>query len=293
MSLAFEPESYIVPHDEAELSRLLKQHGEHARIIAGGTGIYEIAHRGLLSELAVLLDIRNLALSYIIQEGKKLRVGAATTMTTLARSEEVRKEKSLAGVSDALKAIQPLQVKNVATVAGAVCTSLPFFDLPVALLSIGASVVIGPSGRTEKLSQFIRGYFSVGLEDGEFVREIEIPLGNESAASAFQKFALTHDDWALVNCGVSVTLDGAKRKIEGSVVVFGGGVGDKPARATSVEEALVGLAVSDESKIKDVFEKLVPKDVEPISDIRASSEYRTHLAKVLGRRALLQASGRV
>jgi CO/xanthine dehydrogenase FAD-binding subunit len=295
LSLAFRPKSYVVPSDETELSNILKEHGGRARIIAGGTGIYEIAHRGLLSELEVLIDIRNLKLSHVIQEkGETIRLGAATTMSELAASEAIKKEKSVSAISDALTAIQPLQVKNVATIAGAICTALPFFDLPVALLSTGASVIMGPSGRSESLSEFIRGYFEINLEEGEFVREIQIPIARENTASAFQKFALTHDDWALVNCGVSVTLEEGNRKIKDSLVVFGGGIGEKPTRATSVEESLRGLNVNDdETRIKSVFEETVSKDIEPISDIRSSSEYRLHLAKVIGRRTTLQAASRI
>lgn len=296
MSLLFKPKSYLVPKDECELSKILKEYGEKARIIAGGTGIYEIAHRGLLSDIETLVDIRDLGLSYVRREPSSLRIGAATTMTTLFHSQELKKEEKMQAMVDALSAIQPLQVKNVATIAGAICMALPFFDLPVALLSLNAKVKTGPEEKTKALSDFIKGYFAIDLESGEFVREIEIPIEDrENSASAFQKFAITHDDWALINCGVSLSLDKGKDRVAGSTIIFGGGVGERPVRATNVEKALEGMKKiqGDESKLKEIFEREIPKDLEPISDIRSSAEYRMRLAKVVGRRTFLQAANRV
>ncbi|MDH2900007.1 MAG: FAD binding domain-containing protein [archaeon] len=291
MSLAFRPKSFFKPSSEAELSKYLKQFGERAKIIAGGTGIYEIAHRGLLSDVEALVDISGLNLSYIESSSDVTRIGGATTMSALYQSKQIADRKELSAVLDSLKSIQPLQVKNVATIAGAICTALPFFDLPVALLSIGSRVRIGPTGAIKNLSDFVKGYFSVDLDQGEFVKEIEIPVGNKNTASAFQKFALTHDDWALINCGVSVSLDRG-REISDSAIVFGGGVGEKAVRAKSIEKSLIGTRI-DESKIKEIFDKEISKDLEPISDIRSSAKYRLHLAKVVGRRTFLEALGRI
>ncbi|MGI0085702.1 MAG: FAD binding domain-containing protein, partial [Nitrososphaerales archaeon] len=222
MSLTFKPTSYLRPKTEEELSDLLKNFGERAKIIAGGTGIYEVAHRGLLAEIDVLIDISGLDLSYVSVESESLKIGATTTMSAMARSSELGSRRQFCGIFDALTAIQPLQVKNVATIGGAICTALPFFDLPVSLLSLDAAVRIGPSNSRKKLSEFLLGYFVAALEQGEFVEEIELTLAS-NRASAFQKFGLTHDDWALINCGVSLSLDGSR--IVGPVIVFGGGVG--------------------------------------------------------------------
>jgi CO/xanthine dehydrogenase FAD-binding subunit len=291
LSLVFKPKSFFKPTSEEELSKYLKEFGERAKIIAGGTGIYEIAHRGLFSDVEALVDISGLNLSYVELCDGLIKIGGATTMSTLFQSKHLTNRKEFSGITDALMAIQPLQVKNVATIAGAICTALPFFDLPVALLSLTSSVEISPVGTKKYLADFIKGYFSVDLNEGEFVKEIEIPIGNKNSASAFQKFALTHDDWALINCGVSVSV-GKDMEISDLVIIFGGGVGEKPVRAKSVEEALVGIR-ADESKIKKAFDKEISSNLEPISDIRSSAEYRLHIAKVIGRRTFLQALARI
>ncbi len=292
LSLSFKPIHYLRPKTEAEVTIELRKFGERGKIISGGTGVYEVAHRGLLSDIEALIDIGGLNLSYILQGQDMLRIGACTTMTTILRSKEVASRKELGALVDALHAIQPLQVKNVATIAGAVCTALPFFDLPVALLALKAGVVISPGSERRQLAEFLQGYFSVRLDPGEFVREVEIPFLKEGARRdrAFQKFARTHDDWALLNCGVSLSLkdDGV---IEEASVIYGGGVGEKPSEATKIEDALSGVKASDEPRIKSVFSQ-VSQELETVSDIRASSEYRMELAKVIGARTTVQAGRR-
>lgn len=291
MSLAFKPKSYLRPRTEDELSNQLRSFGERAKIIAGGTGIYEVAHRGLLSDVEVLIDINGLNLSYVSVGSESLNIGAATTMSQLARSSELASRQEFSGVFDALAQIQPLQVKNVATIGGAICTALPFFDLPVSLLSLDATVRVGPSGKIKKLSEFLLGYFAVALEEGEFVKEIQLPLA-KTRSSSFLKFGLTHDDWALINCGVSLSLNPAGKIVE-PIVVFGGGVGEKPVRAKAVETALSGIDAGDSEKIKAIFSESVQKEIETVTDIRSTAEYRLQLAKVLGGRAVIQACKRV
>jgi CO/xanthine dehydrogenase FAD-binding subunit len=291
LSLAFRPKRYLRPETEADLSRCLKECGERGRIIAGGTGLYEIAHRGLLSEIDALIDISRLNLEYAILQDSEISIGAATTMSGLANSN-ILSRKEMGALGDALKAIQPLQVKNVATIGGAICTALPFLDLPVALLAIGADCVVAPEGSRKPLADFIRGYFAVELSDSEFLKEIRLPLllGDSEYSSAFQKFALTHDDWAMMNCAVSVSLK--EKRIQKVRIFFGGGLADRPARAEKVESELLGAIAADESRFKEIFDSSLDQDIDPITDIRASREYRMRVAKVLGRRTLVQAIDR-
>ena len=211
-------------------------------------------------------------------------------MSSVFESKQLAEYPELSGLFDALRAIQPLQVKNVATIAGAVCTALPFFDLPVSLIAMDADVVISPENRITKLTEFIQGYFSVDLHPGEFVKEVRIPRShkNGTGGSAFQKFAITGDDWAIINCGASLKIEG--NKISKPRICFGGGVGEKPKRVFQIEKMLHGIRATDEIGIKTVLEESIEKDLETVSDIRASAQYRTNLAKVLGRRTILRAA---
>lgn len=259
------------------------------RIIGGGTGIYELATRGLLSEVDTLVDITGIGLAYVRKDNRFIKIGAATTMRELQEAEALRVP-VCGAIIDALVAIQPLQVKNVATVGGAICTALPFFDLPTALIAVEAGVNIGPGARVEKLHDFIQGYLATNLASHEYVREVEIQLDRPGRSSAFQKFALTSDDWAMINCGVSVTLDG-RRRIRDPVVAFGGGVGGKPVRAHGVEKSLEGVEAEDQS-VAEVFSQKLADDVKTSADMRSSAEYRLELAKVIGRRTTMAACKR-
>jgi CO/xanthine dehydrogenase FAD-binding subunit len=292
MSQVFKPKEYFRPSTIEETIELLSRHGERAKIVGGGTGIYEVAHRGLLSDVECLVDIELLQLDRISVECSLARIGAATTMAKMMDSSELSQLGELSVLHEALRAIQPLQVKNVATIGGAICTALPFFDLPVALIALDASVKIAPKIREVKVLDFIRGYFSIDLQSGELVTEIILPLKaqKEVAGSAFEKFALTGDDWALINCGAHVSLDG--NTISKARLCFGGGIGEKPKRVREVEKSLEGVRVIDEDGVKNILDQKLFSDLETISDIRASSEYRAHLAKVLGKRSLMRAGRR-
>ncbi len=297
-SSTFEPKIFLKPLNEEEVVEYLRKYGEKARLIAGGTGIYEIARRGLISGVEVLIDITGLRLSYIKKERDLLKIGACTTMSKMmllssspSMSPSLFSEDSpLAAIGDALSVIQPLQVKNVATIGGAICTALPFFDLPVALLSLDSIAEISPT-RREKVENLLTGYFNIDLKEGEFLREILIPLPDGYASSSFLKFAITGDDWALLNCGCAISLNESQR-ISSVSLVYGGGVGEKPRRAIKTQDALKGLYSLDEESIKRVFETWLHEDLETISDSRASAEYRMELAKVLGRRAVIKSAER-
>ncbi|MHB1907935.1 MAG: FAD binding domain-containing protein [Nitrososphaerales archaeon] len=278
MSLAFKPRLFLRPKNETELEKYLLEFQERARIIAGGTGIYEIAHRGLLQELEALIDISSLGLSYVKKSHDSILVGATTTMSFLSHSQEIANTPSIAAIMDALRAIQPLQVKNVGTIAGSICTALPFFDLPITLAALDARVILGPKGKEISLDEFVKGYFEVDLASGEFVREVKIPLSKSS--SAFQKFAITHDDWAIVNCAAQVSSERSR--------IFFGGVGEKGVEAKNVEKALEGKELREDI-VKNAFDSELEKDLSPPSDIRASSKYRLQIAKVIGRRTVLEA----
>jgi CO/xanthine dehydrogenase FAD-binding subunit len=289
LSSAFRPDAYLKPKTEEELAGILREAQTRAKIISGGTGIYELAGRGLLSEVETLVDISGMGWRYVKKTAHSIKIGAATTMTELLQAEALT-TKTCGALIDALRAIQPLQVKNVATIGGAICSGLPFFDLPTALLALDAMVRVGPGERTVRLDDFIRGYFSIDLSPQEYVREVEIPTKKGSRMSAFQKFALTSDDWAMINCGAALSLDRAGR-IEELRLAFGGGVGERPVRAKMAEAALVGVKALEDD-VRAVIEDQLPRELQTTSDFRSSSEYKLELAKVLGRRTIIAASKR-
>ena len=294
MSQEFKPKQFLRPTTQKEMSEILLKFGERCKILAGGTGIYELSYRGLLGEVEVLADISALGLSEIAlrADSGSLAIGASVTMHDLSKSNiRSRIVGRLGSIIDALIAIQPLQVKNVATIGGSICTALPFFDLPIALVCLRGMVEIAPSGRTMAISDFIRGYFNVDLKPGEFVKSVLIPSKTGDgylSGSAFKKFALTGDDWAIVNCGASVDLN-KDGDIAKCILAFGGGVGEKPVIASLTARSIEGIGPLEEAKLKDSIESNLPKELVPVTDIRASSEYRMQVVKVICRRSVQEA----
>lgn len=239
--------------------------------------------------METLVDISGVGLSYVKEGKRSVRIGAATTMREMLEAGALGSP-ACGAINNALHAIQPLQVKNVATIGGAICTALPFFDLPTALIATDASVNIGPTGRAEKLAEFVQGYLATSLASGEYVREVEIPMRGKGRSSAFQKFALTSDDWAVINCGVSIELN-KDGKIRDAAVAFGGGVGGKPVRTPGVERSLEGIRAGD-GDVREVFNEKLAGDLKTDADMRSSAEYRLELAKVLGARTTMAACKR-
>ncbi|MBI4445252.1 MAG: FAD binding domain-containing protein [Acidobacteria bacterium] len=271
------------PQSSEEVVKLLKQHGHGALILGGGTFLHGLSARGLLPDVEALIDIQKLGLDYFTPSNGVVKTGASVTFTALEKQPELTKAPWLGVLKDALEYI-PVQVKNMATVGGSLASSLPLFDLPVAFMTLKGSVVAaGPKGnRKISLDEFFKGQFENALQRGEFITEVLLPVPPRRTASAFLKNEKHANALAILNVGVSITLDKAG-KCEEARVVFGGGVGDVPVRGRSCENALEGKRPNKE--LLKLASETVEADLNPISDHRASAKYRKAIAKVLVERA--------
>jgi CO/xanthine dehydrogenase FAD-binding subunit len=287
----FKPD-YIVASSLDNVVSLLREHPDKSRIIAGGTLIHELGFRGLLSGVHTLVDISTLGLSYTKWADGALRIGATTTFTELLEALQAKGDPGLAVLEDALRAIRPVQVRNVATVGGSICSGVPFFDLPVALLVSDARVhIVGPAGRREiALGEFFHDYFATDLKSGELVTEIHVPHMPRATSGAFLKLETNSVDWGLVSTAIRLSKE--SNRLRGVRVAFGGsGVDQKVVRAAGVEQALEGQVPNDEVVGKAA--EAVAKSLKFGADFRASSEYRTHVAKVFVRRCVHTALSRI
>jgi carbon-monoxide dehydrogenase medium subunit len=266
----------------------LNEQGEKARVIAGGTTVHELAYRRAMGDVQTLLDVTRLPLRHIAEAEGRVHLGATVTFTELAAYVAVRHHPRLAIITDAIAGIRPMQIRNVGTVGGSMCSSLPFFDLPAALVALDARVTthsIAHGARTIPIDEFFHDFFLPDLRFGELLTETEFGLPKPNSAGAFQKFESNSVDWALVSIGVQVTVD-AGRFTEVRIAL-GGGVGRKVTRARSVESTLLGSPVDDHAIEKAV--KSVADDVRAFNDFRGSATFRNHLLKVYIARSLKQA----
>jgi aerobic carbon-monoxide dehydrogenase medium subunit len=181
------------------------------------------------------------------------------------------------------------QVQARGTLAGALAHADPAGDMPAVVLALGGSVrTVGPSGEREvDLNGFFIDMLTTALQEREIIREVRLNGVPAGGAAAYQKFDPPASHYALTGICAVVTLQGNSI---GSVRIGVTGVGPKAYRPTAVEQALVGKPAEEEAVKAAV--QTVADGIDVLGDIHASPEYRAHLARVLTRRAVLQAAQR-
>lgn len=267
---------YVRAGSAEEAIALVGEHGDEAKLLAGGHSLLPMM-KLRLAQPTVLIDIGRIDdLSYIRDGGDHIAIGALTRHMDVETSEVLREHAPL--LAHAAGHVGDPQVRHRGTIGGSIAHADPASDLPATTLALGATYVAqGPNGTREiAASDFYHGFFSSALEPDELLTEIRVPKMN-GAGWNFQKFNRRAQDWAIV--GV------AAWRNNGSAGIGLVNMGTVPVLATSAADALAGGA-----SIADAAE-LAAAEAEPQGDLNASVEYRTHLAKVLTRRALEAASG--
>lgn len=283
----FRPSAFLFTEDKEEALRTLKNRGKHAHVIAGGTGFYELAKRGYVPEVKELVSLMKLGLDYVREEDASITMGATSRLQNLLDSGIFAKN-GLEAISDALAEIRPVQVRNVATVGGEVCISVPIVDLPSSLLACGASVKIMSAGgneRTVPLESFYIDAFLTILAYGEIVKEITVPKAPGNSHSAFVKFGRTAYDFNLVNAAVSLSVKDDGRI--GSARVFLGGVKRIPLHAVNFEKKLAGKSL-DEKLVTEAAEDSFDKE-KLLPSVHGSSDYKMAVLPVILRDCVMKA----
>jgi CO/xanthine dehydrogenase FAD-binding subunit len=282
----FKPTEWLAPRTIEEATDLLSK--RRARVIAGGTGVYELAKRGMLPETDVMIDLVNLNLEYVKVDGSNLKIGAMSRFVWLLK-QSVFQKPELGGLLDAMKSVKPIQVRNVATAGGAVSISLPFLDFAPSTLAFDASFVLASAGgkqRVVPVERFYLDYLLPDLRKGEILTEILIPIV-PSSGSAFSKLGRTSGDFALVNVTARLTFDKGGKCNEARISM--GAVANVPIRAKKAESVLKGQKLSKELVAK-ATEAL--SEIEPTSSIHGSPWYKKEISKVLTRDVLYKAGER-
>jgi carbon-monoxide dehydrogenase medium subunit len=255
-----------------EAVALLTQHGDDAKLLAGGHSLLPLM-RLRLAMPAVLVDIGGIGdLSYVHENGDTVRVGALTRHHDLEHSDLLRERAPL--LAEIAGQIGDPQVRHRGTIGGSIAHGDPASDLPAALLALRATLVVrGPAGEREiPIDDFFTGFLETALASDEVLIEIRVPGTDAATGWSFQKFNRRAQDWAIVAVAALVA--------DGSPGVALVNMGGTPLRATGVEEALgAGASAGDAAARAD--EGTVPPD-----DLNASPDFRRHLSRVLARRAL-------
>lgn len=275
---------YAAPSSIAETISLLQDHGDEAKILAGGHSLLplmklRLAAPGILIDLGRVRD-----LAYIRDEDGHVAIGPMTTHYMLESSDLLRQRLPL--LSTAASTVGDMQVRNRGTIGGSLAHADPASDLPTVVTALrGQIVATGPNGdRTIAARDFFQDIWTSALEPDEVVTEIRIPHGTDRSAYAYEKFRQRASDWAIV--GVAVSLDRQNGSIERASVVLTN-VGTTPVTATGVEQALAGQEANAETVRRAA--ELASDGLDPSPELKASPDYKRHLARVLTRRALANA----
>jgi len=262
---------YEVAESADHAVSLLGEHGEDAKLLAGGHSLLPLM-RLRLAAPTVLVDIGRIGdLNYVRDGGDHIAVGALTTHEEAHFSELLQRECPLMAHT-AGEGGDP-QVRHRGTVGGTVAHADPASDIPTVLLALDATLVVkGPGGeRTVPASAFWKGIFESALGSQDLLTEIRVPK-LAGAGWNYQKFNSRAQDWAIVGVAAVASNGGVKLALTN--------MGEKPLRAGAVEQALA--SGSDPAAAAEQ----VLEGTNPPNDALASSEYRSHLAKVLTRRAI-------
>ena len=255
-----------------------------AFVLAGGTDLM-VAIKNDFIEPAIVVDIKKIpAMRTIRKSATGFRIGAGVTAAEMAEHREL--SKAWPGVVESAGLIGSDQIQNRCTVAGNLCNASPAADSVPALIAAGAKVrIVGPKGsRTIPVEKFVVGPGVTTLTHGEIVDSITLPKQVRRSADAYLRFIPRSEmDIAVVGTGAYVELANRKREFK-SVRIALGAVAPTPLFAREAGDLLVGREVSAE--VIEEAAEAARAIARPLSDMRGTAEFRTHLVGVLTKRAL-------
>jgi aerobic carbon-monoxide dehydrogenase medium subunit len=271
---------YVAPASLDEALEALRGGGEDAKVLAGGHSLLPLMKLRLAAP-SLLVDLRRVpGLAGIQRENGTVRIGAMTRHVDVVGGD-------LGLVSTAASTIADPQVRNRGTIGGSLAHGDPASDMPAVLLAYEGSVTVrGDQGQREvAAADLFQDFLTTAVGDGEILTEVRMPA-LEGHGFGYRKFNRRQEDWAMVAVCALV-----KRGADGSCEDVRVGLthmSSTPLRATAVEQALRGKPLTAES-IAAAAEQAA-EGTDPPADLNASADYKRHLARVLTRRALEDAS---
>jgi aerobic carbon-monoxide dehydrogenase medium subunit len=278
------PFDYHAPETVEDCLSVLAQHGDEAKILAGGQSLVPmLALR--LARPEVLVDVNRVReLAAVRRENGSLVVGATTRHATLERDPEI------AAASPLLARVAPhighFQIRNRGTLGGSLAHADPAAELPAVVRVLDAEIeVSGPNGtRRIPAADFFETVFTTSLEPDELVTAVRFPVWGAGSGFAVEEVARRHGDFAIVGALAAVQVhDGRLSKVAIGLT----GMGSVPERAEAVERALTGTAV-DDLELTDAGVQAVAH-LEPSADVHAGPQYRKRVGAALVARALTHA----
>ncbi|WP_332602412.1 FAD binding domain-containing protein [Arthrobacter sp. S2(2024)] len=276
---------YAAPATVAEALSVLADAGDDVKVLAGGQSLIPVM-KLRLADPAMVVDLGRIGeLSGVRDDGDALLIGAMTTHHQIATDPLIAEHVPL--LAKAAATVADPQVRHRGTFGGALVHADPAGDMPAPVLAADATFILaGPEGeRRVAAADFFQGYFTTAVDDGEILTHIRVPKYTGWGAH-YEKFTRVAQQWSIVAVAAMVRVEG------GTIAEARIGLtnmASTPLRATAVEQALVGAALTREAIASASAH--AAEGTDPASDLNGDAAYRRHLAEVLTKRAVIAAAG--
>ena len=281
------PFAYFAPGSLQEATLLLAEHGDDAKVIAGGQSLIPLMSLRL-ARPSVLVDLNG------IDELTGVDAGAdTTTIGAMTRHRSVERSDVIARAIPLLAAAAPyighVAIRTRGTVGGSLSHADPAAELPAVALALDATFIACTATGEREITadDFFAGYFTTTLEPDEVLTSIRFPNAPAGTGVSVQEMARRHGDFAMVAVAASVTMAGDAIGDARLALI---NVADRPVRAAEAEAGLRGSPPTPDSIAAAA--DAATRDLSPVSDLHASATYRRTVAAVLVRRALTEAVAR-
>jgi carbon-monoxide dehydrogenase medium subunit len=274
---------YLAPGTLEEALRLVGEHGDEAKILAGGQSLIPILHYRL-ARPRVVIDINGLPLGDITADDGRVSIGALVRYHELEESETIAQRCPVLG--EAARLIGNVRVRTLGTVGGSLAHADPAAELPAVMTALDARLAVASASRRRTVAarDFFTGPLTTALAADEIVTGVEI-AAVPAHGWAVEELSRRAGDFAIVAAVALVSVD-RRGRVEDARVAFGG-VADRPVHARAAEDALRGREPAADVLARAA--QAARDALAPPSDAFVSGAYRRHVAGVLCRRALARA----
>ena len=280
--------SYVRADSVDHACKLLAEHGDEARILAGGQSLMPTLNMRL-SRPRLLIDINRLEkdLAGAMFDGTHMRIGALTRHADVMASHPIAKHVPL--LAQAIPHVAHVAVRNRGTFGGSIALADPAAELPACALALGATFVVAGAGgrRSIAAADYFRGLYETARKPNELLVEALIPVQKPGFVSVFMELARRHGDYAIAGVAFHLEIAGGVVR-SGRLAYFASE--DKPTLARKAFAAILGKRLDGECA--EVAAAALSEDLEPMSNPQGSAKMRLHLQRVLTRRALEVAAKR-
>ena len=276
---------YVKPSTIEEAVKLLDEHGEEAKILAGGVGLINFMKERLLSP-AYVIDIKGIPelkrLEYVPNEG--LYIGAAVTFREL--EEFLKKDEGLAekyrALAEAIPRMSDAVIRNRSTLVGNICEAIPYMDgyTPLMIYDAKLHVVSVNGERLIMIREFLKGFAETELKENEMVKYIFVPEPPAGSVSGFEKYT-SHSEYSVISISMLLKWDG-----ERNVRIAYGALSEVPVMLEEAKE--IFSRTGNVQQALDQVVQLALDRIEFMSDLYSSADYRKHLTDVLTRKLFVR-----